>query len=63
MKLNLVYGNKSYNILSIVMEYADKGDLYQKIVEYRKAMTYFEEIDISNKSPYVLLYDFCLFIF
>ncbi len=28
------------------MEYADKGDLYQKIVEYRKAMAYFEEIDI-----------------
>lgn len=28
------------------MEYADKGDLYQKIVEYKKAATYFEEIDI-----------------
>jgi NIMA (never in mitosis gene a)-related kinase len=28
------------------MEYADKGDLYQKIVEFKKAATYFEEIDI-----------------
>ena len=32
--------------LGIVMEYADKGDLYQKIVEYKKRKIYFEEIDI-----------------
>ncbi len=28
------------------MEYAEKGDLYQKIVEYKKAASYFDEIDI-----------------
>ena len=28
------------------MEYADNGDLYQKIVEYKKRKIYFEEIDI-----------------
>ncbi len=31
---------------SIVMEYADKGDLYQKITEFKKAGIYFEESDI-----------------
>src|SRR5688500_2644612 len=31
---------------SIVMEFADKGDLYQKIVEFKKAGIYFEESDI-----------------
>lgn len=28
------------------MEYADKGDLYQKITEYKKASVYFDESDI-----------------
>jgi NIMA (never in mitosis gene a)-related kinase len=28
------------------MEYADKGDLYQKIVEFKKNATYFEESEI-----------------
>jgi len=28
------------------MEYADKGDLYQKICEFKKASVYFEESDI-----------------
>jgi len=28
------------------MEYADKGDLYQKITEFKKAGIYFEESDI-----------------
>jgi NIMA (never in mitosis gene a)-related kinase len=28
------------------MEFADKGDLYQRIVEYKKACTFFEESDI-----------------
>jgi len=28
------------------MEYADKGDLYQKICEFKKAGIYFEESDI-----------------
>jgi len=28
------------------MEYADKGDLYQKITEFKKAGVYFEESDI-----------------
>jgi NIMA (never in mitosis gene a)-related kinase len=32
--------------LGIVMEYADKGDLYQKITEFKKAGVYFEESDI-----------------
>ena len=32
--------------LGIVMEYADNGDLYKKIVEYKKKKIYFEEIDI-----------------
>ncbi len=32
--------------LGIVMEYADKGDLYQKICEFKKAAVFFEESDI-----------------
>ena len=32
--------------LGIVMEYADKGDLYQKITEYKKTAMLFEESDI-----------------
>ena len=32
--------------LGIVMEYADKGDLYQKITEYKKTAMLFEETDI-----------------
>ncbi len=28
------------------MEYADKGDLYQKICEFKKAGVYFDENDI-----------------
>ncbi len=32
--------------LGIVMEYADNGDLYKKIVEYKKKKIYFEEIEI-----------------
>jgi len=32
--------------LGIVMEYADKGDLYQKICEFKKGKVYFEESDI-----------------
>jgi len=28
------------------MEFADKGDLYQKITEFKKAGVYFEESDI-----------------
>ena len=32
--------------LGIVMEYADKGDLYQKITQYKKAGTLIEETDI-----------------
>lgn len=31
------------NIFSIVMEFADGGDLYQKIVENKKKKKYFEE--------------------
>ena len=32
--------------LGIVMEYADRGDLYQKIVEHKKSAMFFEESDI-----------------
>ena len=32
--------------LGIVMEYADKGDLYQKIVEHKKTAKFFEESDV-----------------
>ena len=32
--------------LGIVMEYADRGDLYQKIVEHKKAAVLFEESEI-----------------
>ena len=32
--------------LGIVMEFADGGDLYQKIVEHKKTATFFEETDI-----------------
>ena len=32
--------------LGIVMEFADGGDLYQKIVEHKKTTTFFEETDI-----------------
>ena len=32
--------------LGIVMEYADNGDLFQKIIEHKKKKTFFEEIEI-----------------
>lgn len=32
--------------LGIVMEFADRGDLYQKIVEHKKSAMFFEESDI-----------------
>jgi NIMA (never in mitosis gene a)-related kinase len=32
--------------LGIVMEYADKGDLYQKITEHKKSAVFFEESDV-----------------
>ena len=34
------------NTLCVVMEFADGGDLYQKIVEYKKRKQLFEESDI-----------------
>lgn len=36
----------SENCLCIVMEYADDGDVYQKIMDHHKAKTHFEEDDI-----------------
>lgn len=33
---------------SIIMEYADKGDLYQKIVEHQKSGQYMKESEIWN---------------
>jgi len=38
--------DEAESCLGIVMEYADKGDLYQKITEFKKAGVYFEEPDI-----------------
>ena len=32
--------------LGMVMEYADNGDLHQKILEHKKSMKYFDEIEI-----------------
>ena len=34
------------NTLCIVMEFADRGDLFQKIVEHKKSAKFFEESDI-----------------
>lgn len=38
--------DETESTLGIVMEYADKGDLYQKITEFKKAACFFEESDI-----------------
>jgi NIMA (never in mitosis gene a)-related kinase len=38
--------DETESCLGIVMEYADKGDLYQKICEFKKACVFFEESDI-----------------
>ncbi len=47
MKMNLFLGKpRNLNYDSIVMEFADKGDLYQKICEFKKAGVYFDESDI-----------------
>ena len=34
------------NTLCIVMEFADRGDLYQKIVQHKKSAKFFEESDV-----------------
>jgi NIMA (never in mitosis gene a)-related kinase len=39
---------KKYEIISIVMEYADDGDLFQKIVECQKKGMLMAEKDIWN---------------
>ena len=33
-------------LLSIIMQFADDGDLYQKIVEHKKKKQYFEQNEI-----------------
>jgi NIMA (never in mitosis gene a)-related kinase len=35
------------SFLGLVMEFADNGDLYQKIVQYKKSGNFFEESDIK----------------
>ena len=52
VKSNFVVGYKDSffdekdNTLCIVMEFADRGDLYQKIVQHKKSAKFFEESDI-----------------
>ena len=44
MKLKqMYYGELLFNIQSIVMEYADDGDLFQKIVRHKKKGVYINE--------------------
>ena len=38
--------DEKYNTLCIVMEFADRGDLYQKIVQHKKSAKFFEESDV-----------------
>jgi serine/threonine protein kinase len=47
MSLRIRYGI-GLDIYSIVMEYADDGDLYQKITDYQKKGLVFEEQWIWN---------------
>ena len=41
-----VFVDKNYNSLCIVMEYADNGDLYQKITKHQTEKTMFPEPEI-----------------
>ena len=41
-----VFFDEKESCLGIVMEFADNGDLYQKITKYRKLKKYFEETEI-----------------
>lgn len=41
-----VFVDKNYNSLCIVMEYANHGDLYQKIVQHQTDKTMFQESQI-----------------
>ena len=41
-----VFVDKNYNSLCIVMEYANNGDLYQKIVQRQKEQQCFSENDV-----------------
>ena len=41
-----VFVDKNYNSLCIVMEYANNGDLYQKIVDHQTGGTLFPEPEI-----------------
>jgi NIMA (never in mitosis gene a)-related kinase len=38
--------DENENTLCIVMEFAEKGDLYQKICECKKTATFLEEADV-----------------
>ena len=39
-------GTKLTHLYSIIMEFADNGDLFQKIVEHQKSNTFFDEDDV-----------------
>lgn len=45
-KIQITFCSNDYVYCSIVMEYADKGDLYSKIVEHTKNNTKFKEEEI-----------------
>lgn len=41
-----VFVDKNYNSLCIVMEYANYGDLYQKILAHQESKTMFQESEV-----------------
>ena len=55
MDLQSLYGTYLHEIDSIVMEYADGGDLLQKIFEYKRKVQVFDEHYIWNVFIQVLI--------
>ena len=50
------------NTLCIVMEFADRGDLYQKIVAHKKSAKFFEESDIWHILIHIIFINIIYFI-